>query len=75
MYEKSYISIDLVGHTSTSRKFVDTITNTKFTMKMITSYFVKYTKFSNELIDNLFKKQYYFNASEALKYGLVDYIV
>ena len=75
MYEKSYIQIDLVSHSATSRKFVDTITNTKFTMKMITSYFVKYTKFSKELIDNLFKKQYYFNANEALKYGLVDYIV
>ena len=75
MHKDAYITLDFVTLSSPSYKYEDTVLNTMFVRKLIKTFFIKYTKLPNDILNNIFKKRFIIDAEEAIKYKIVDMIV
>lgn len=56
-------------------EFVDEMENLEKMMDVIQNIYKKYTRIPKKLLDDIMKRDVYFDAKECLKYGLVDEIL
>jgi len=56
-------------------QFQDEIQNLELLMKSIKKLYIEHTKFGEEELDKLLKRDIYLNSDDCLKYGLVDHII
>jgi ATP-dependent Clp protease protease subunit len=75
IHKDAYITLDFVTFSSPSFKYEDTVVNTQFVRNIITSFFLKNTKFPKEMLNKIFKERFIINASDAIKYKFADVII
>lgn len=72
IYERSYVVIDFIEHETESYKFENSISNTNFIRRIIKDLFKKRSKLPNKILDNLFKKRFFLDHHDCVKYGLAS---
>ena len=77
MYKNAHIYITKSFFETTEKNISieDKMINLNTFKNNITKIFKKYTKFTPEIYKNLYKRELFFNAEEALKFGLIDEII
>jgi ATP-dependent protease ClpP protease subunit len=75
IYKYAYVLIDFIDDKEMSQKLDDLIENNINTQKLIIDILKKYTKIPKNILDTFFTKRYLFNATECVKYGIVDEII
>jgi ATP-dependent Clp protease protease subunit len=75
IYKYAYVIIDFIDDNVKSQKLDDVIENNITTQKLIITILKKYTKIPKNILDTFFTKRYLFNATECVKYGIVDEII
>ncbi len=75
MYQYAIVTVDFRQYAESGNAAKDWVVKSRLDQKYITSLIRERTKLPEEMRKSLFDKRFIFNAQDALKYGICDYLV